>query len=77
MRTTIDLPDDLYKSVRMLAVEKDSSLRQMVVDGLGLLLQQQTTHTPRQPFEPPLIRSTRTDKLVIDNETIYDLIDFP
>jgi hypothetical protein len=77
MRTTIDLPDDLYKIVRTVAIENDTTLRQMVVDGLGLLLQQQTTHTPRQPFEPPLIRSTRTDKLVIDNETIYDLIDFP
>jgi hypothetical protein len=77
MRTTIDLPDDLYKSVRMLAVEKNSSLRQMVVNGLDLLLKQQTTDHPQKRFEPPLIRSTRTDKLVIDNETIYDLIDFP
>jgi len=77
MRTTIDLPDDLYKNVRMLAVEKNSSLRQMVVDGLDLLLKQQTSDRPQKLFEPPLIRSTRTDKLVIDNETIYDLIDFP
>jgi hypothetical protein len=77
MRTTIDLPDDLYKSVRMLAIEKNSSLRQMVVDGLDLLLRQQTGDLPQKRFEPPLIRSTRTDKLIIDNETIYDLIDFP
>ena len=78
MRTTVDLPDDLYKSVRMLAIEKNSSLRQMVVDGLDLLLRQHTGALPQQKrFEPPLIRSTRADKLVIDNETIYDLIDFP
>ena len=77
MRTTIDLPDDLYKDVRMLAVERNSSLRQMVLDGLGLLLKQQTGKLPQKHFEPPQIRSTRTDKLVIDNETIYDLIDFP
>jgi hypothetical protein len=49
----------------------------MVVNGLDLLLKQQTTDHPQKRFEPPLIRSTRTDKLVIDNETIYDLIDFP
>jgi hypothetical protein len=77
MRTTVDLPDDLYKSIRMLAIEKNSSLRQMVVDGLDLLMRQQTGDTTEKQFEPPLIRSTRTDKLVIDNETIYDLIDFP
>jgi hypothetical protein len=77
MRTTIDLPDDLYKDVRMLAVERNSSLRQMVLDGLGLLLKQQTGNLPQKHFEPPQIHSTRIDKLVIDNETIYDLIDFP
>jgi len=77
MRTTIDLPDDLYKNVRMLAIEKDTSMRQMVVDALALLLQQQPAKLPQKRFEPPLIRSTRTDKLVIDNETIYDLTDFP
>ena len=77
MRTTVDLPDDLYKTVRMLAIEKNTSLRQMVVDGLDLLLRQQTDDLPQKRFKPPLIRSTRSDKLIIDNETIYDLIDFP
>ena len=77
MRTTVDLPDDLYKTVRILAIEKNTSLRQMVVDGLDLLLRQQADDLPQKRFEPPLIRSTRTDKLIIDNETIYDLIDFP
>jgi hypothetical protein len=47
------------------------------LDGLGLLLKQQTGNLPQKHFEPPQIHSTRTDKLVIDNETIYDLIDFP
>jgi hypothetical protein len=61
----------------MLAIEKNSSLRQMVVDGLDLLLRQQTGALPQKRFEPPLIHSTRSDKLIIDNETIYDLIDFP
>jgi hypothetical protein len=49
----------------------------MVVDGLDLLLRQQTGALPQKRFEPPLIHSTRSDKLIIDNETIYDLIDFP
>jgi hypothetical protein len=33
--------------------------------------------TPKKRFELPVIRSSRPGSLVIDNETIYDLIDFP
>jgi hypothetical protein len=77
MRTTVDIPDELYKSVRLLAVEQNTSLKQLVVDGLGLLLNRQSGELTRKQFEPPLIHCTRTDKLIIDNETIYDLIDFP
>jgi len=77
MRTTIDIPDELYKSVRMLAIEKNTSVKQMVMEGLELLFQRGNPPVPQERAKFPQIPSTRTDKLVIDNETIYDLIDFP
>jgi hypothetical protein len=77
MRTTIDLPDDLYKSVRTLAIEDDTTLKQMVLDGLKLLLEQRAKRSPRKRLKLPLLRSTGTDKLVIENEKIYEIIDFP
>jgi hypothetical protein len=49
----------------------------MVVDGLQLLMQQKKVRTPPKRLELPLIRSTRTDKLEIDSEKIYEIIDFP
>jgi hypothetical protein len=33
--------------------------------------------TPKKRIEFPVVRSSRPGSLVIDNETIYDLIDFP
>jgi hypothetical protein len=77
MRTTIDIPDELYKNVRILAIEKNATVKQMVLEGLELLFQIRNSPVPQERAKFPQIASTRTDKLVIDNETIYDLIDFP
>jgi hypothetical protein len=77
MRTTIDLPDDLYKSARTVAIEDGKTLRQMVVDALTLLMEERIHRTPTKRLELPVIRSKRTDKLDIDSEKIYEIIDFP
>jgi hypothetical protein len=50
-------------------------MRELVLEGLEMV--KRSSLKPRKRFEVPLIPSTRTDKLVIDNETIYDIIDFP
>ncbi len=77
MRTTIDIPDETYKSVKMIAVEDDSTVKQMVLDGLKLLLMHRASRSSRSRLQLPLIRSTRTDMLEIDSEKIYEIIDFP
>ncbi|HTW79638.1 MAG TPA: hypothetical protein VME23_08870 [Terracidiphilus sp.] len=76
MRTTIDIPDDVYRTIKVMAAKKGITVRELVLEGLEAVRQKKPT-TPRRPFSPPLIPSTRMDRLVIDNETIYDLIDFP
>ena len=76
MRTTIDIPDELYRRIKIIAAERGKTLRDMVLEGLEVVRHGKQS-TPRKRFMLPLIPSTRTDKLVIDNETIYDLIDFP
>jgi len=75
MRTTIDIPDETYRTVRMLAAERGSTMRELVLEGLEMV--KQSSLKPRKRFEVPVIRSSRPGSLVIDNETIYDFIDFP
>jgi hypothetical protein len=77
MRTTVDIPDDTYRSVKMVAAEKNTTVKQMVLDGLDLLLLHIAPKPPAKRLQFPLIRSTRTDKLEIDSEQIYEIIDFP
>ena len=77
MRTTIDLPDDLYKSARTVAIEDDTTLRQMVLDGLTLVLEKRASRAPAKRLNLPVIRSARSGTLDIDSEKIYEIIDFP
>jgi hypothetical protein len=77
VRTTIDIPDETYKRVKIFAAEKNSSVRQLVLDGLDLLMLQRNSQPPASRLKLPLVRSARTDTLEIDNEKIYEIIDFP
>jgi hypothetical protein len=77
MRTTIDIPDEKYRTLKVLAAGRNSTVRQMVLDGLDLVMMKQSTDPPSKRLKLPLIQSTRKDMLVIDSEKIYDLIDFP
>ncbi len=77
MRTTIDIPDETYKNIKMMAVQGDSTVKQMVLDGLDLLMLHRASRPQARRLQLPLIRSTRTDMLEIDNEQMYEIIDFP
>jgi hypothetical protein len=77
MRTTIDIPDETYRSLKILAAEKNSTVRQIVLDGLDLLIIRRSSDPPSKRLKLPIIQSRRKDKLVIDNEKIYEIIDFP
>lgn len=76
MRTTVDIPDETYKTIKILAAERGETFRDLILEGLEIV-KHGAQAPPSKRFRPPLIPSTRTDKLVIDNEAIYDLIDFP
>jgi hypothetical protein len=77
MRTTIDIPDETYRNLKMIAAEKNSTVRQIVLNGLDLIMLQRNSLPPAKRLKLPLIRSTRKDLLDIDNEKIYEIIDFP
>ena len=76
MRTTIDIPDDTYRDLKVRAALEETSVRLIVLRGIQRELEEGEKGQVRR-LKPPLIQSTREDKLVIDSEKIYDLIDFP
>ncbi|CAN5856073.1 antitoxin VapB41 [soil metagenome] len=58
MKTTIDIPDDLMRAVKIRAVEENRKLKDMVADLLRQGLAQSTSETPpvRHRVELPLIK---------------------
>jgi len=48
MRTTIDLPDDLFRKAKARAAMQGQALKDLVADALKLLLQ-----TPKEAAAPP------------------------
>jgi len=77
MRTTIEIPDDIYKDVKRLAVDENTTVKQIVLGALESALRARIPDPPRKRLKLPIIHSKNPGTLDIDNERIYDLIGFP
>ena len=75
MRTTIDIPDDRYKSLKRMAVERDSTVRQLVLDALDLLESRPAGPNLKRRIELPLIPAAGRATISLTNEEIYDILD--
>ena len=75
MRITLDIPDDLHTRLKALAKREGTTMRVIVLRGI----ERELVETPNSAKQPrfPVLKSARPDSLKIDNETIYDRIDFP
>jgi hypothetical protein len=54
MRTTLDLPDDLLRRAKIAAVERGSSLRQLVTDALRHEIEGAAPNVRRRMTSPPI-----------------------
>ncbi len=57
MRTTLDLPDDILRRAKIAAVERGSSLRQLITDALLHEIEGTTASKPRRMTGPPITLS--------------------
>jgi hypothetical protein len=74
MRTTIDIPDEAYRSIKVLAAERGTTVRDLVLQGVELVRRQPPTKGGR--FAVPVIRSKRPGTLHLTNEQIDELTAF-
>jgi hypothetical protein len=74
MRTTVDIPDETYRELKILAAERGMTVRQIVLDGVELVRQQKAR--PLKRFVVPVIRSKRPGTLHLTNEQIDELTAF-
>jgi len=76
MRTTVDIPNPVYRRLKTRAASEGSSVRALILRGVEQVVQGKAPTAARRVF-PPLVRSKRPGTLRIDNARIYDIIGFP
>ncbi len=76
MRTTVDIPDPLYRELKSRAAREGCSVKELILRGVEGELQV-TRKTRRKRITLPLITSKKPGTLNIDNAKIFEIIPFP
>jgi hypothetical protein len=76
MRTTVDIPDALYRELKSKAAREKVTIKQLILRGVQIELRPQIGRKRRR-VSFPIVRSSRPGTLEIDNAKIYELIGFP
>ena len=76
MRTTIDIPDAMYRRVKARAAAEGKPAKAVILEGVEQVLKGQS-QAARKKIKLPLIPSKRPGSMYLDNARIYDVISFP
>jgi len=76
VRTTIDIPDAMYRRLRARAAGEGRSVKALILEGAEQALASKAPSNAHR-VSLPIVRSKRPGTLRIDNARIYDLISFP
>ncbi len=76
MRTTVDIPDETYRKLKVKAALKGQTVREIALRGIQREIDHPAEKAVRRLSEP-ILKSYAPGSIRIDNEQIYDLIGFP
>jgi hypothetical protein len=76
MRTTVDIPDPVYRRLKSRAAREGSSAKELILRGVEQVLKE-SRRQRRKEIKLPLIRSSRPGTLDLDNDKIFEIISFP
>jgi hypothetical protein len=78
MRTTVDIPDPVYREIKVRAATEGTTIREIILEGLDLRLRTRPiSRKPRRNFQLPVIPSKRPGSLKLGEEGVYEYIPFP
>ena len=75
MRTTVDIPDETYRAIKVMAAERGGTVRELILEGLETVLR--TRKMPSKGLDLPEASSGELVQIEIDHETNDELIGFP
>ena len=74
MRTTVDIPDPLYRELKGKAAREGHSIKELILRGVERELRSRNRRTRRVS---PIVPSKRPGTLEFDNAKIFEIIPFP
>ena len=72
MRTTVDIPDRIYRQLKARAARDGSSTRALILKGVQEVLKADRRKAGTH-VSLPIVRSKRPGSVALDNATIYDI----
>lgn len=75
VRTTLDIPDPIYRDIKIRAAIEGVTIREVVLDGIEMRLARRQTALSRS-FQVPVVRSKHPGTLNLTNEQIDELTAF-
>ncbi|MGH9447509.1 MAG: hypothetical protein ACRD3O_17515 [Terriglobia bacterium] len=76
MRTTVDIPDALYRQLKARAATEGRSVKALILQGVQVELGGIQAR-PRGRVKLPIVPSKKPGTLRLDNASIYEVIPFP
>jgi hypothetical protein len=78
MRTSLDIPDHIYREIKIRAASEGTTIREIILDGVAIRLRDRST-VPKQESGPrfPAIPSRNPGSLSLGEEGVYEYIPFP
>ena len=76
MRTTVDIPDAIYRRLKSRAASEGRSTKALILRGVKEVLKT-TRRKPGRKVSLPIVRSRRPGSVELDNARIYEIISFP
>ena len=78
MRTSIELPDPVYREMKIRAANEGTTIREIILEGVTMRLRSgSTTATRGDGPRFPVIRSKHPGSLKLGEEGVYEYIPFP
>jgi hypothetical protein len=78
MRTSVDIPDPIYRELKVRAAIEGTTVREIILDGVAMRLRNESTpaeYESRPRF--PVIPSHHPGALKLGEEGVYEYIPFP
>ncbi|MGA3071919.1 MAG: hypothetical protein ABSD43_17060 [Terracidiphilus sp.] len=78
MHTTVDIPDPLYREIKIRAASEGTTVKEIILEGVAARLRTGRAAAKRESRPRfPVIRSENPGSLQLGEEGVYEYIPFP